>query len=89
LSSHLLAKNIKIGIYKTIILPLVLYGSLSLREDHRLKMFDNKVLRIFGPRRDEATGGRRKLHNAELQNFYFSPTIITNVKSRRMRWAVP
>jgi hypothetical protein len=61
LSSHLLSKNLKISIYKTIILPVVLYGcktwSRTLREEHRLRVFENKVLRrIFGPKRDEVTG---------------------------------
>jgi hypothetical protein len=78
----------KIRIYKTIILPVVLYGcetwSLTLREEHRLRMFENRVLRIiFGPKRDEVTGGWRKLHN-ELHNLYSSP--IKMIKSRRMRW---
>jgi hypothetical protein len=62
LSSRLLSRNVKIKIYKTIILPVVLYGcetwSLTLREDHRLRVFENRVLRrIFGPKRDEVTGG--------------------------------
>jgi hypothetical protein len=65
MSSRLLSNNIKIRIYKIIILPVVLYGyetlSLTLREEHRLKVFENKVLRrIFGPKRDEVTGGWRK-----------------------------
>jgi hypothetical protein len=73
LSSRLLCKNIKIRIYKIIILPVVLYGletlSLTLREEHRLRVFENRVLRrIFGPKRDEVTGGWRKLHNEELHN---------------------
>jgi hypothetical protein len=63
LSSHLLSRNIKIRIYKTIILPIVLYGcetwSLTLREEHRLRVFENRVLGIFGPKRDEVTGGWR------------------------------
>jgi hypothetical protein len=68
LSSRLLSKNIKIRIYKSIILPVVLYGydtwSLTLREEHRLWVFENRVLRrIFGPKRDEVTGEWRKLHN--------------------------
>jgi hypothetical protein len=75
LSSHLLSKNIKIRIYKTIILPMVLYGcetwSLTLREEHRLRVFENRVLRrIFGPTRDDVTGDWRKLHNEELCNLY-------------------
>jgi hypothetical protein len=62
LSSHLLFRNVKIKIYKTIILPVVLYGcetwSLTLREEHRLRVYENRVLRrIFGPKRDEVTGG--------------------------------
>jgi hypothetical protein len=64
-----------IGIYKTIILPVVLYEcenwSLTLREEHRLSVFENRVLRrIFGPKRDEVTGGWRKLHHEELHNLY-------------------
>jgi hypothetical protein len=62
LSSHLLSKNVKIRIYKTIILTVVVYGceawSLTLRKEHRLRVFENRVLRrIFGPKRDELTGG--------------------------------
>jgi hypothetical protein len=76
----------------TIILPVVLYGcetwSLTLREEHRLRVFENRVLRrIFGPKRDEVTWGWRKLHNDELHNLYSSPSIIRMIKSRRMRWA--
>jgi hypothetical protein len=71
-------------------LPVVLNGcetwSLTLREEHRLRMFENRVLRIFGPKRDEGTGGWRKLHNEELHNLYSSPSIIGMIKSRRMRW---
>jgi hypothetical protein len=67
LSSRLLSKNVKIRNYKTLILPVVLHGretwSLTLKEEHKLKMFENRVLRIFGPKRDGVTGGRRKLHN--------------------------
>jgi hypothetical protein len=74
------------------ILPVVLYGcetwSLTLREEHRLKVFENRVLRsIFGPKRDEVTGDWRKLHNEDLHNLYSSPSIIKMIKSRRMRWA--
>jgi hypothetical protein len=92
LSSHLLSRNVKVKIYKTIILPVVLYGceswSLTLREVHRLRVFENKVLRrIFGPKRDEVTGEWRKLHTEELYNLYSSPDIFRHVKSRRMRWA--
>jgi hypothetical protein len=67
LSSRLLSRNVKVKIYKTIILPVVLYGcetwSLTLREEHRLRVFENRVLRgIFGPKRDDVTGERRKSH---------------------------
>jgi hypothetical protein len=59
-----------------------------LREEHRLRVFENRVLRrIFGPRRDQVTGDWRKLHNEELHNLYCSPNIIRMIKSRRMRWA--
>jgi hypothetical protein len=62
--------------------------SLTLREEHRLTLFENRVLRgIFGPKRDEVTGEWRKLHSGELHNFYSSPDIIRQIKSRRMRWA--
>jgi hypothetical protein len=81
LSSHLLSRNAKVKIYKTIILPVGLYGcetwSLTLREEHRLKVFENRVLRrIFGPKRDEVTGEWKKLHNEELHNLFSSPDII-------------
>ncbi|KAJ4449417.1 hypothetical protein ANN_00816 [Periplaneta americana] len=92
LSSSLLSKNLKVRIYKTVILPVVLYGcetwTLTLREEQRLRVFENKVLRkIFGAKRDEVTGEWRKLHNAELHALYSSPDIIRNIKSRRLRWA--
>jgi hypothetical protein len=81
LSSSLLSKNVKIQIYRTIILSVVLYGceswSLALREECRLRVFENKVLRtIFGPKRDEVTGEWRRLHNKELYALYSSPDII-------------
>jgi hypothetical protein len=92
LSSRLLSRNVKVKIYKTIILPVVLYGCetwcIKFREGHRLRVFENRVLRrIFGPRRDEVMGEWRKLHNGELHNLYLSPDIIRQIKSRRMRWA--
>jgi hypothetical protein len=92
LSSRLLSKNLEIRTYKTIILPVVLYGcetwSLTLREEHRLRVFEDRVLRrIFGPKRDEVTGGWRKLHNEELRDLYYSPSIIRMIKSKRMIWA--
>jgi hypothetical protein len=58
------------------------------REEHRLRIFENRVLRrIFGPKRDEVTGGWRKLHNEELHGLYSSPSIVKVIKARRMRWA--
>jgi hypothetical protein len=88
----LLSKNVKIKIYRTIILPVVLYGcetwSLTLREECRLRVFENRVLRrIFGPKRDEVTGEWRRLHNKEPYALYSSPNIIQVIKSRRLRWA--
>jgi hypothetical protein len=87
-----LSRNVKVKIYKSIIVPVVLYGcetwSLTLREEHRLRVFGNRVLRgIFGHKRDEVTGEWRKMHNGELHNLYSSPDIIWQIKSRRMRWA--
>jgi len=86
LSSSLLSKNLKIKIYRTVILPVDLYGcdtwSLTLREEHRLRV----LRRIFGPSRAEVTGDWRKLHNVELNDLYCSPNIIRVIKSRRIRW---
>ncbi|KAJ4448413.1 hypothetical protein ANN_10429 [Periplaneta americana] len=92
LSSNLLSKILKFRIYKTVILPVVLYGcetwTLTLREELRLRVFENKVLRkIFGAKRNEVIGEWGKLHNTELHALYFSPDIIRNIKSRRLRWA--
>jgi hypothetical protein len=85
LSSCLLSRNVKVKIFKTIILPVVLYGcetwwSLKLREEHRLRVFETRVLRrIFGPKRDEVTG--------KLRNFIIcTHSQISLGKSRRMRW---
>jgi hypothetical protein len=85
------SKNIKIIICKTIILCVVLHGcetwSLTLREEHRLRVLENRVLRgIFGPKRDEVMGGWRKLHNKKLHNLYSLPSIIRMVELRNMRW---
>jgi hypothetical protein len=83
-------KKLKIKIYKTVILPVVLYGcetwSIALREERRLRVFENTVLRIFGPKREE-DGSWRKLHNDELHSLYSSSNLIRVIKSRRMRWA--
>ena len=73
-------------------MPVVLYGceawSLILREERRLRMFENRVLgRIFGSRRDNITEEWRKLHNEELNDLYRSQNIVRVIKSRRMRWA--
>ena len=90
LSSRLLSKNLKIKIYRTIILPIVLYGcetlSLTLREERKLRVFENMVLRrISGPRREEVTGEWRRLHNEKLNDLYSSPNIVRVIKSRIMR----
>jgi hypothetical protein len=92
LSSRLLSKNVKVKIYKTIILLVVLYGcetwSLTLREENRMRVFENRVLRrMFGPKRDEVTGEWRKLYIEEFHILYYSPNIIRQIKSRIMRWA--
>jgi hypothetical protein len=91
-TSCLLFKNVKVKIYKTVILSVVLYWcetwSLTLREEHGLKVFENRVLRsIFGLKRDEIIGGWRKLHNEELLELYSWPNIIGMNNSRMMRWA--
>jgi hypothetical protein len=88
------SKNLRIiRKYRNIILPVVLYGckawSLTLREERRPRVFENRVLRrVFGPKRDEVKGEWRKLHNEELNDMYSLPNIVRVVKSRRMRWAV-
>jgi hypothetical protein len=86
LSSRLLSRNVKVKIYKTINLPVVLNGcetgSPTLREEHRLRVFENRVMRgIFGPERDEVTGDWRKLHNEELHNLHSCLDIIRQVKA--------
>jgi hypothetical protein len=90
LSSRLISKNLKIKIYRTVILPVVLYGcetwSLTLREEHKLRVFENRVLRkIFGPKMEEDESWR-KLHNDELHDLYSSPNIVRVIKSRRIMW---
>jgi hypothetical protein len=90
LSSCLIIKTLNIKIYKTVILPVVLYGcktwSLTLREEHRLRVFENSVLRrISGPKREE-DGSWRKLHNDDLHSLYSSLNIVRVIKSRRIKW---
>jgi hypothetical protein len=92
LSSRLLYKNVKIRIQKIIILPVVLYGcetcSLTLMEEHRLRISENRVLRrIFRPKRNEVTGGWRKLHIEEINKLYSSTSTVRTMKPRRMKWA--
>jgi fumarate reductase subunit C len=82
--SHLLSKNIKIEIYKTIVLPVVLYGCktwfLMLGKENRLRVFENRVLRrIFGPKIKEGVEGWRSVHNEELHNFHASPVVVVVV----------
>ena len=84
-SSSLLSKNTNIKIYRTISLPVGVYGcetwSLTLREERRLRVFENRVLRgIFGVKRDEVTGEWRKLHKEELNDLYCSPNIVRVTK---------
>jgi hypothetical protein len=88
LSSSLLSNNVKIKIYRTIILPVVLYGfetwSLTLREKCRMRLFENRVLTwLFGPKRDEVTEDWRRLGNKKLYALYSSPNIVRVIKSRR------
>ena len=92
LSSSLLPKNLKTKIYRTIILPVVLYGCetwfLRWREERRLRVFENMVLRrIFGPKRDDVTGEWRKLHVEDLNDLYSSPNTVRVIKLRTMKWA--
>jgi hypothetical protein len=92
LSSRLVSRNLKVKIYKTIILPVVLYGcetwSLTLRDEHRVRVFENIVLRrIYGRKRDKVTGEWRKLHKEELHILYSFPNNIRQIESRKMRWA--
>jgi len=91
LSCGLLSNNTQIKIIRTIILPVVLYGcetwSLTLREVRGLRVYENRVLRIFVIKRNEVTGEWRKIHNEELNDLYSSPNIVGVMKSRRVIWA--
>jgi len=89
LPSSFIRINLKIKIYRTIFSPVILHGcetwSLTLREERRLRLFENRVLsRIFGPKKDEVTKEWRKLHNVELNDLYSSPNILRVIKSRIM-----
>ena len=89
--THTLSKKLKVKTYKTI-LPVILYScetwSLIFRDEHSLRVFENKVLRnIFGTKKDEIRGEWRKLFNAQLHALYSSPNKIRSLKSRRLRWA--
>ena len=87
LSSRLFSKYLKVKLYNTIILPIVLYGCNILREECRLMVFENRILMwIFGAKRDE-NGEWRKLHNEEIHSLYRSPNIVRVIKSGRFRWA--
>ena len=91
--SRLLSKNLKVKIYRTIILLVVLYGcetwSLTLREERKLRVFENMVLRrMFGPREEEVTGEWRRMHSEELNDLYSSPNIVRMIKMEKneMGW---
>jgi hypothetical protein len=89
LSSHLLCKNLKIKIYESIILLVILYGcetwSFTLKEEHRLRVLEKRVLgRIFGCKTEGVVGGWRTLYNEELHNLYTLPNIIRVIKLRHM-----
>jgi hypothetical protein len=88
----LLLKNVKIKMYRIVTLPVVLYGYvtwfLTLSEENRLRMFENRVLRrMYGPKMGEVMRSWSKLHNEELHDLYSLPNIIGVIKLRKMRWA--
>jgi hypothetical protein len=91
LSSRLLPKNVKIRIHIIIILLVVLYGCeiwcLTLREEHRLRVFENSVLRSVWTEEGYVMGGWKKLHNEELRDLYSSPSIIRIINLKKMKWA--
>ena len=92
LSSSVLSKIIKFKIYRSLVFPVVLYGcetwSFTLREERRLKIYENRVLRrIYGSKRDDVTREWRKLYNEQLNDLYCSPNIVRVIKSIRTRWA--
>ena len=92
LTSRLISRKLKLKIYRTVILPVILYccksWSTTLADEHKLRVFENRVLgKIYGPKRDEMTGEWRRLHNEELHGLYDSPDVIRIMKSRRIRWA--
>jgi hypothetical protein len=92
LCSRLLSKNLEIKIYRNIILLVVLYGcetwSLTLSEERKMRVFENRVLRrTVGPKRDEVTGEWRTFRNEEVHDLYSSLIIVQVIKSRRVRWA--
>ena len=92
LSSRLLSKNLKVKIYRIITLPVVLYGcetcSLTLKEERKLRVLENIVLRrIFVSRRNKVTGEWKRLHNEELNDLYSSTIIVRVIKSKRIRCA--
>ena len=79
--------NLEITTYKTIILPVVLYGCEALREECRLRVFENRIMRLISRAKRDENEEWRRLHNEELHSLYRSPDIVTVIKTRRLRWA--